>query len=165
MIGGFAAVVDSTIVVNFAFHNTLWVPGHFHHYFVAGYFLMLWAFLYEFSASTRDKLAKIGLSLLVVGAYGFLLMFYLGGAFGVPRRFATYNAIPITLLAQFGERTAAVASGFVVILAAGTIHGLWRRLWCVGEHSCPRKRRCAQQLIDTGSGVRPILQPGGWPCA
>ena len=119
MIGGFAAVVDSTIVVNFAFHNTLWVPGHFHHYFVAGYFLMLWAFLYEFSASTRDKLAKIGLSLLVVGAYGFLLMFYLGGAFGVPRRFATYSAIPITSLAQFGERTAAVASGFVVILVAG----------------------------------------------
>jgi cytochrome c oxidase subunit I len=121
VIGGFAAVVDSTIVVNFAFHNTLWVPGHFHHYFIAGYFLMLWAFLYEFSGSTHDKLAKVGLSLLVAGAYGFLVMFYLAGTFGVPRRFATYGSIPISSLARFGEHTAAVAAGFVVIVLAGLL--------------------------------------------
>ena len=58
VIGGFAAVVDSTITVNSAFHNTLSLPAHFHTYFIAGYILMLWGFLYEFSGSAREGLAK-----------------------------------------------------------------------------------------------------------
>lgn len=121
VIGGFAAVVDSTIAVNSVFHNTLWVPAHFHTYFLAGYFLMLWGFIYEFSGATRDTLAKAGLALLVLGSYGFLFMFYLGGAFGVPRRFAAYNAIPLSSLASDGERFAMIAAGFVVVLIAGLL--------------------------------------------
>ena len=121
VIGGFAAVVDLTITVNFTFHNTLWVPGHFHTYFLAGYFLMLWGFLYWFSGSAHEKLAKAGLWLLVAGAYGFLFMFYLAGALGVPRRFATYSSIPITSLATIGERTAFMASAFVVVLIIGLL--------------------------------------------
>ena len=121
VIGGFAAVVDSTITVNSAFHNTLWVPAHFHTYFLVGYFLMLWGFLYEFSGSEREKLARAGLWLLVAGAYGFLLMFYLGGALGVPRRFAAYSAIPIASLAAFSEHIALIASAFVVVLIIGLL--------------------------------------------
>ena len=121
VIGGFAAVVDSTITVNFVFHNTLWVPAHFHTYFLGGYFLMLWGFLYEFSGSAREKLAKAGLWLLVAGAYGFLFMFYLGGALGVPRRFAAYSSIPIPSLATISERTACIASAFVVLLIIGLL--------------------------------------------
>ncbi len=121
VIGGLAAVVDSTITVNFAFHNTLWVPAHFHTYFLVGYFLMLWGFLYEFSGSAREKLAKVGLSLLVAGAYGFLFMFYLGGALAVPRRFAAYGSIPITSLATISERTAFIASAFVVVHIIGLL--------------------------------------------
>ena len=121
VIGGFAAVVDSTIAVNVIFHNTLWVPAHFHTYFLAGYFLMLWGFLYEFSGSTREQLAKVGLSLTVAGAYGFLFMFYLGGALGVPRRFAEYGSIPVTSLATVSARTAFTASAFVVLLVIGLL--------------------------------------------
>jgi cytochrome c oxidase subunit 1 len=121
VIGGFAAVVDSTIAVNFAFHNTLWVPAHFHTYFLVGYFLMLWGFLYEFSGSVRETLAKTGLWLLVAGAYGFLFMFYLGGAFGVPRRFADYSSIPLKFLAAFSERTAFIGSAFVVVFIIGLL--------------------------------------------
>ena len=121
VIGGLAAVVDSTITVNFAFHNTLWVPAHFHTYFLVGYFLMLWGFLYEFSGSAREKLAKAGLSLLVVGAYGFLLMFYLGGTFGVPRRYAVYDSIPLASLAASSERIALAAAAFVVVLIIGLL--------------------------------------------
>ena len=121
VIGGFAAVVDSTITVNSAFHNTLWVPAHFHTYFLAGYFLMLWGFFYEFSGSAREKLAKAGLWLLVAGAYGFLFMFYLGGALGVPRRFAAYSAISIPSLAASSERIALIASAFVVVLIVGLL--------------------------------------------
>jgi len=121
VIGGLAAVVDSTITVNFAFHNTLWVPAHFHTYFLVGYFLMLWGFLYEFSGSARENLAKAALSLVVVGGYGFLLMFYLGGAFGVPRRYAVYDSIPLASLAASGERIALTAAAFVIVLIIGLL--------------------------------------------
>ena len=121
VIGGLAAVVDSTITVNSAFHNTLWVPAHFHTYFLVGYFLMFWGFLYDFSGSAREKLAKAGLSLVVVGGYGFLLMFYLGGTFGVPRRYAAYDAIPLASLAASGERLASIAAAFIVLLIIGLL--------------------------------------------
>lgn len=134
VIGGFAAVVDSTIAINSVFHNTLWVPAHFHTYFLAGYFLMLWGFFYEFSGATREYLAKVGLALLVAGAYGFLFMFYLGGALGVPRRYAEYTSIPIASLAADGQRMAFIAAIFVVVLIIGlllvfgaTYEGLVRR--------------------------------------
>ena len=121
VIGGFAAVVDSTIAVNFVFHNTMWVPAHFHTYFLVGYFLMLWGFLYDFSDSAHETIAKGVLWLLVAGGYGFLFMFYLGGALGVPRRFAAYSIIPVTSLATISERTAFIASAFVVILIIGLL--------------------------------------------
>lgn len=121
VIGGLAAIVDSTIAVNFAFHNTLWVPAHFHTYFLAGYFLLLWGFLYDFSGSVREELAKLGLALLVVGAYGFLFMFYLGGTFGVPRRYAAYDSIPIPSLASFSQHIAFVAAAFIAVLLGGLL--------------------------------------------
>ena len=82
---------------------------------------MLWGFLYEFSGSAREGLAKTGLWLLVAGAYGFLFMFYLGGALGVPRRFAAYDSIPITSLATISERMAFIASAFIVLLIIGLL--------------------------------------------
>jgi len=121
VIGGFAAVVDSTIAVNFAYHNTLCVPGHFHAYYLVGYFLMLWGFLYEFSGAVSDRFGKAGLALILVGGYGFLLMFFLGGALGVPRRFAAYGSIPIPSLAANSERMASVASAFIVLLIIGLL--------------------------------------------
>jgi len=121
VIGGFAAVVDSTIRVNFIFHNTMWVPAHFHTYFLVGYFLILWGFLYNFSEARREQIAKTGLWLFVIGSYGFLSMFYLGGAVGVPRRFASYGLIPIASLASWGQKTAIIASAFVALLLVGAV--------------------------------------------
>ena len=82
---------------------------------------MFWGFLYDFSGSAREKLAKAGLSLVVVGGYGFLLMFYLGGTFGVPRRYAAYDAIPLASLAASGERLASIAAAFIVLLIIGLL--------------------------------------------
>ena len=42
----------------------------------------------------------------------YFVMFYLGGALGVPRRFAAYDSIPITSLATISERMAFIASAF-----------------------------------------------------
>jgi cytochrome c oxidase subunit I len=121
VIGGFAAVVDSTIALNFVFHNTLWVPAHFHTYFLVGYFLMLCGFLYDFSGAQYERVAKTGLWLFVAGAYAFLVTFYLGGALGVPRRFASYSNIPIPSLVAWGQHLAAAASIFIAILLAGLL--------------------------------------------
>ena len=83
-IGGVAAVIDSTVAVNTRFHNTLWVPAHFHTYYVMGVVLMILGTVFhlatdlsklpESAAITRTIVATVG-----VGGYGFLLMFYLAG--------------------------------------------------------------------------------------
>ena len=96
-IGGVAAVIDSTVAVNTHFHNTLWVPAHFHTYYVMGVVLMILGTVFhlvtdlsklpESGAITRAIVGTVG-----VGGYGFLLMFYLAGVAGVPRRYATYPA-------------------------------------------------------------------------
>ena len=121
VIGGFAAVVDSTIAVNVVFHNTLWVPAHFHTYFLVGYLLLLWGVLFEVSGSQREGVAKAGLWLFVAGAYGFLATFYLGGALSVPRRFADYTSIPVPSLASAAERLASVSAIAISVLLLGLI--------------------------------------------
>ena len=40
-VGGVAAVIDSTVAVNLVFHNTLWVPAHFHTYYLMGVVFMV----------------------------------------------------------------------------------------------------------------------------
>ncbi|MEO6966668.1 MAG: cbb3-type cytochrome c oxidase subunit I, partial [Acidobacteriaceae bacterium] len=40
-VGGVGAVIDSTVAMNFRFHNTLWVNAHFHTYYLMGVVLML----------------------------------------------------------------------------------------------------------------------------
>ena len=92
-IGGVAAVIDSTVMVNSRFHNTLWVPAHFHTYYVMGVVLMILGAVFHLSTGL-SKMAESGrLTRLIVttvglGGYGFLLMFYLAGVSGVPRRYA-----------------------------------------------------------------------------
>lgn len=94
-IGGVAAVVDSTIVVNFRFHNTQWVPAHFHTYLLLGLVLMVLGFAAHFTQEMAGAPQRAGISrfitaLWLIGGYGFVLMFYLGGWHSVPRRYASY---------------------------------------------------------------------------
>lgn len=124
-IGGMAAVVDSTIVVNFRFHNTLWVPAHFHTYYLAGVVFMILAFSYQLAGEMsglpeNGRRESIIAGLLLVGAYGFLSMFYLAGANSVPRRYAVYPE----LVAQ-GSSYATVAVIFIALLLIGIFWYLW----------------------------------------
>jgi cytochrome c oxidase subunit 1 len=94
-IGGVAAVIDATIRANFIFHNTLWVPAHFHTYNVMGLVLLIFGgFSHCLEAITGLKesegMRKFITTVLLIGGYGFLLMFYVSGVHGVPRRFAVY---------------------------------------------------------------------------
>ena len=120
VIGGLAAVVDSTIAVNLFFHNTLWVPAHFHTYFLLGFVFILLGFIAELFGSTAERAAKLSLWLLAIGGYGFVLMFYLGGLFGVPRRFASY-AILVQPLAEWGQWVAGIAVYFVWLVLLGLL--------------------------------------------
>jgi cytochrome c oxidase subunit 1 len=124
-IGGVAAVIDSTVMVNTRFHNTLWVPAHFHTYYVMGVVLMILGAVFHVAADlsklpesrslTRTIVTTVGL-----GGYGFLLMFYLAGVAGVPRRFAAYPEE----VAQ-GIQYANVSLLFITVLLLGALLYVW----------------------------------------
>src|SRR5262249_8859950 len=124
-IGGVAAVIDSTVMVNSRFHNTLWVPAHFHTYYVMGVVLMILGTVFHLTTdlskisegrfSTPAIVAAVG-----VGGYGFLLMFYLAGVAGVPRRYASYPAE-----AAQGIFYAKMSLAFIALLLGGALLYIW----------------------------------------
>ncbi len=120
-IGGVAAVVDSTIMVNSYFHNTLWVPAHFHTYFLVGYVFMFFGFLHDFFNSKAERFAVTSFVGMILGGYGFLSMFYLGGYFGVPRRYAAYTAIQAGDIANKGALFASLGALFATIFLISAI--------------------------------------------
>src|SRR5262249_4342298 len=96
-IGGVAAVIDSTVMVNTRFHNTLWGPADFHTYYVMGVVLMILGAVFHLATALSKlpesrRLTGAIVSTVGVGGCGFLLMFYLAGVAGVPRRYAAYPA-------------------------------------------------------------------------
>lgn len=124
-IGGAAAVIDSTVAVNFRFHNTLWVPAHFHSYYLMGVVLMLLGFAHnlgvELAGRAESALVRGGiLGLLFIGGYGFLWMFYWAGAHSIPRRYAIY---PNEL--SRGTHDAAIAVIFISLVLLAALVYLW----------------------------------------
>ena len=65
--------------------------------------------------------SKLTVALLLIGGYGFLAMFYWGGANSVPRRYAIY---PQEVMQ--GTLYARVAVGFVTILLCGILLYFWK---------------------------------------
>ena len=123
--GGVAAVIDSTIAVNFKLHNTLWVPAHFHTYMLLGMVPMVLGYFYHACQQAAPQTENTVLHramfwLFALGGTGFLLMFYLAGADSVPRRYALY---PDSLSAGPGYAMAGLVFS-VVVLAAFLIY-LW----------------------------------------
>lgn len=115
VIGGVGALIDATISNNIILHNTLWVPAHFHTYNAMGNVLFSLAFFFwvanEFvGAKDYAKFNKLLLTLLIVGGFGFVLMFYFGGAYSVPRRYSMYptELLKAPLLATLGAMFATI---------------------------------------------------------
>ena len=92
--GGMGALLDSTIPVNQVMHNTQWVVGHFHTYYLMGAVAFSLGYMYhlinELSHSEESGTSRMAAWLYGLGSAGFLLMFFLSGANSVPRRYATY---------------------------------------------------------------------------
>jgi cytochrome c oxidase subunit 1 len=129
-IGGIAAVIDSTVAVNTHFHNTLWVPAHFHTYYLLGVVLMILGTVFHL-VTDLSKLPESGavtrtiLGTVVVGGYGFVLMLYLSGVAGVPRRYSVYPGE-----VAVGTLHARISLVFIAILLVGAIiyiAATWRR--------------------------------------
>ncbi|HEX6228170.1 MAG TPA: cbb3-type cytochrome c oxidase subunit I [Solirubrobacterales bacterium] len=115
-IGGAGAVIDSLIPINLRFHNTLWVPAHFHTYLMMGIILWLFAFLAHLLERAADRVASRAATIfapaaMILGGYGLVGVWYVTGALGVPRRYAVH--LPGT------DGYSLVASVFVVIFAVG----------------------------------------------
>jgi cytochrome c oxidase subunit I len=112
-IGGWGAVLDSTPAVNQLFHNTLWVPAHFHTYMAVGeMFFFIGAVFHlvpEFAGRALDETTGRWAALLMaVGGYGLTSAWYASGALGEPRRYSL--ALPAyDWLAWLGVGFAAVA--------------------------------------------------------
>jgi cytochrome c oxidase subunit I len=135
-IGGVAAVVDSTVMVNSRFHNTLWVPAHFHTYYVMGVVLMILGAVFHVATDLSKQpesrmLTRAIVTTVGVGGYGFLLMFYLAGVAGVPRRYAAYP----DEVAR-GITYAKVSLGFITVLLLGALVYIWET-----------GRRCVRALL------------------
>lgn len=127
-IGGFAAVVDSTIAMNRVLHDTLWVPAHFHTYLLMGAVLFIFGFLFYLASERRgyvDVKPRFGFWAYVIGSYGFLLMFYLGGMDSVPRRFANYKSLIGTTHME-GMHLAQIAVIFICLLLLGLLFMYFR---------------------------------------
>jgi cytochrome c oxidase subunit 1 len=129
-IGGVGAVIDSTITVNAVFHNTLWVPAHFHTYMLMGLALMTLGYFYHYcqaAAAQPENRASLWLvvSLMLIGGYGFLLMFYLAGAYSVPRRYAIYPA-EVSQGAGYAGAAAVFAAAFLLGFILYLVH-TWKR--------------------------------------
>ena len=120
-IGGVGAVLDSTIAINYRFHNTLWVAAHFHTYLLVGLVFLMLGFVAHLTqelsgVAERAGLARAIVALLLLGGYGFVMMFYLSGAHSVPRRYALY---PFEL--EIGTTLAKVALLFVLLVVLGVL--------------------------------------------
>lgn len=92
--GGMGAALDGTIAINQVMHNTLWVPAHFHSYYLLGVVAFEFAFLYhlvgDLSGRREATISGAAAWLFGVGGAGFLVMFFFMGGSSVPRRFAVY---------------------------------------------------------------------------
>lgn len=129
-VGGVGAVIDSTISINSVFHNTLWVPAHFHTYYLMGVVIMLLGFAshlgLEASGLEESRLVRrLVVTLFVIGGYGFVLMFFWSGAHSIPRRYAVY---PHELV--WGTYEARVSVGFIGIFILGLLLYLWETGRC-----------------------------------
>lgn len=119
--GGLGALLDATIPVNQVMHNTMWVPAHFHTYYLLGAVAFAWGYLFymvrELSDRRAGRSSRIAVWLYGIGGAGFILMLFAAGANSVPRRYAVH-------LAQW-QVYARVAVPFVVVLALGLAWLSW----------------------------------------
>ena len=99
----------------------MWVTSHFHTYFLLGFVVMLFAFVYDYFDSDSEGTAKFSLTALVIGGYGIILMFALAGIQSVPRRYSNYDSIPYESMVSTAKITATGGAISALVLLVGIL--------------------------------------------
>lgn len=113
--GVIPAILDAMVTINRVFHNTLWVPGHFHFYLLLGLLPMIIGFTYYLTGEgDRNEKPKtsdnLGFYAYLIGAFLTSMVFLASGASSIPRRWAAHYAEWVTF-AQVGT----IAASLVVL--------------------------------------------------
>jgi cytochrome c oxidase subunit 1 len=150
-IGGTAAVLDSIIPVNLRFHNTLWVPAHFHTYLMLGVVVWVMAFLAHLFERAADRHASRSVTVfapaaMLLGGYGLVGVWYVAGALGIPRRYAVQPT------GTTGYSL--VASIFVIVFAVGFL-ALLAGFASLGRDALRRRRRSSPMARPAIAGGAP----------
>lgn len=124
--GVIPAIVDGTIHINRVMHNTMWVPGHFHFYLLAGLLPMLIGFSLHVFGDRRalnETFERIVFWVYATAAVLFSFAFLLGGWASVPRRFAQHAEHWIAY-----DRMGSIAAVAIVLAMALITTGIVRRI-------------------------------------
>lgn len=125
-VGVVPAIVDGTIVVNRVMHNTLWVPGHFHLYLLAGFLPMIIGFALHVFAGKRglnEAFHRRVFNVYALGSLAFGAAFLASGAASVPRRWATHWEAWLAY-----DRVSTVIAAVVVLAATLVVVSVLGRL-------------------------------------
>ncbi len=165
-IGGSGAVIDSLIPINFRFHNTLWVPAHFHTYLMLGVVLWVMAFLAHLLERAAARPASRAATVLaplamIVGGYGLVGSWYVAGALGVPRRYAVQPLGTAGYSLAGGIFGLVFAAGFLVLLAelARLGRDAMRRRGATQPAGLPAQPRIAGAAPRAASLEPPLTTP------
>jgi cytochrome c oxidase subunit 1 len=118
-IGGWAAETgDATPLANQYFHNTVWVPAHFHTYMALGVVFFLLGTVYHVTPQLTgrhlsESIGRRAAALLLVGGWGLVGMWYVAGALSQPRRY------PISLPGL--ENVSRTGMAFAAVVAIGIL--------------------------------------------
>ncbi len=126
LLAGLSGIVNATIALDVAVHNTLWIVGHFHHMAMLNIGLLIfgatYALLPELSGKAlySEKLAWVHVWTTFVAGMIFFGLWLVQGLDGAPRR---WSVLP----SQFDSLTR-ISLVFVFILAAAQLLFFWNVL-------------------------------------
>ena len=126
LLAGLSGVVNATIALDVAVHNTLWIVGHFHHMAMLNIGLLIfgatYALLPELSGKAlySEKMAWIHVWTTFLAGMAFFGIWLVQGLDGAPRRWAV-------LPSQYDTLTR-VSLIFVFLLAAAQLLFFWNVL-------------------------------------
>jgi heme/copper-type cytochrome/quinol oxidase subunit 1 len=126
LLAGLSGIVNATIALDVAVHNTLWIVGHFHHMAMLNIGLLIfgatYALLPELSGKAlySEKLAWVHVWTTFVAGMAFFGIWLVQGLDGAPRRWAV-------LPSQYDTLTR-VSLIFVFLLAAAQVLFFWNVL-------------------------------------
>jgi cytochrome c oxidase subunit 1 len=123
LLAGLSGVINATIALDIAVHNTLWIVGHFHHMAMLNIGLLIFGAVYALlpeltgKALYSEKLAWVHVWVTFVAGGTVFGLWEVQGLFGAPRR---WSVLP----SQYDDITR-ISLLFVVVLAAAQVLFFW----------------------------------------